>query len=167
VGGCLLFVRDGWLRPWFRRLGFRAELALSSAIVLALFLVGRGAGQVVTSVQPRRFVRASPRPTCCSPCPSSPSSRFILFLDLEGSTRLAERLGSHAYFELLRRFVDDLTEPVPEAEGRPVAACALTGAPADRACDASRGYNETIRGTHAANDPRAAIPGRVPVDPRQ
>jgi adenylate cyclase len=43
--------------------------------------------------------------------------RIFLFLDLEGSTQLAERLGSTRYFELLRRFVDDLTEPVLEAEG--------------------------------------------------
>jgi len=38
VGGYLLFVRDGRARPWFRRLGFRTDLALSSAIVLVLFL---------------------------------------------------------------------------------------------------------------------------------
>jgi adenylate cyclase len=43
--------------------------------------------------------------------------RIFLFLDLEGSTQLAERLGSAAYFELLRRFVDDLTEPVLETGG--------------------------------------------------
>jgi adenylate cyclase len=43
--------------------------------------------------------------------------RIFLFLDLEGSTQLAERLGSARYFELLRRFVDDLTEPVLETEG--------------------------------------------------
>ena len=43
--------------------------------------------------------------------------RVFLFLDLVGSTQLAERLGSARYFELLRRFVDDLTEPVLEAEG--------------------------------------------------
>ena len=55
VGGYLLFLRDGWLRLWFRGLGFRAELLLSSTIVLALFLVGRAAGQVVTSLEPRRF----------------------------------------------------------------------------------------------------------------
>jgi hypothetical protein len=55
VGGYLLFVRDGRLRPWFRRLGFRADLALNSAIVLALFLVGRAAGQVVTTLRPARF----------------------------------------------------------------------------------------------------------------
>jgi class 3 adenylate cyclase len=43
--------------------------------------------------------------------------RIFLFLDLEGSTQLAERLGSGRYFELLRRCVDDLTEPVLETEG--------------------------------------------------
>jgi len=48
VGGYLMFVRDGWLRPWFRRLGFWADLALSSAIVLyakrtGLDLVASGA----------------------------------------------------------------------------------------------------------------------------
>jgi len=44
-------------------------------------------------------------------------TRIFLFLDLEGSTRLAERLGSARYFELLRQFVDDLTEPVLESRG--------------------------------------------------
>jgi hypothetical protein len=43
--------------------------------------------------------------------------RIFLFVDLEGSTQLAERLGSARYFELLRRFVDDLTEPVLETRG--------------------------------------------------
>jgi len=43
--------------------------------------------------------------------------RIFLFLDLQGSTQLAERLGSERYFELLRRVVDDLTDPVLEAEG--------------------------------------------------
>ena len=33
--------------------------------------------------------------------------RVFLFLDLQGSTQLAERLGSAAYFDLLRRCVDD------------------------------------------------------------
>ena len=43
--------------------------------------------------------------------------RIFLFLDLEGSTQLAERLGSATYFELLCRFTDDLTEPVLEWGG--------------------------------------------------
>jgi hypothetical protein len=58
VGGYLMFVRDGRWRSWFRRLGFATDLALSSTIVLALFLVGRGAGQVATSLDPGRFSRS-------------------------------------------------------------------------------------------------------------
>ena len=43
--------------------------------------------------------------------------RMFLFVDLTGSTQMAERLGSARYFELLRCFVDDLTEPVLETGG--------------------------------------------------
>jgi adenylate cyclase len=43
--------------------------------------------------------------------------RIFLFVDLAGSTQLAERLGSARYFELLRRFVDDLSEPVLASRG--------------------------------------------------
>ena len=43
--------------------------------------------------------------------------RIFLFVDLVGSTQLAERLGSARYFELLRRFVDDLSDPVLESDG--------------------------------------------------
>jgi len=46
-----------------------------------------------------------------------PEERVFLFLDLEGSTTLAERLGSARYFELLRRVVDDLTDAVVETGG--------------------------------------------------
>src|SRR5262245_56908501 len=52
VAGYLLFVRDGWIRHWFRRLGFWKELVFSSTIVLAVFLLGRAAGQVVTTGLP-------------------------------------------------------------------------------------------------------------------
>jgi adenylate cyclase len=151
VGGYLLFIRDGRLRPWFRRLGFWADLTLSSAIVLALFLVGRAAGQVATSLQPRRFLLSFTDAHLMLALPffavvavtiqfvlqmnsmiganvlsyfaagvyrrPKAEERIFLFLDLEGSTQLAERLGSLAYFQLLRRFVDDLTEPVLEADG--------------------------------------------------
>jgi adenylate cyclase len=152
VGGYLLFVRDGRLRPWFRCLTFATDLAISTPIVVALFLVGRGMGHVVTSLDPARFLRsfteahlvyyALPyfvvfsigmlfllqmnrmiganvlryfvagryhRPTA--------EERIFLFLDLEGSTTLAERLGSARYFELLRRFVDDLTDPIVASRG--------------------------------------------------
>jgi adenylate cyclase len=43
--------------------------------------------------------------------------RVFLFVDLEGSTQLAERLGSARYFELLRRVVDDLSDGVLETGG--------------------------------------------------
>ena len=43
--------------------------------------------------------------------------RIFLFVDLVGSTKLAEELGSARYYELLRRFVDDLTEPILESRG--------------------------------------------------
>ena len=151
VGGYLMFVRDGWLRLWFRRLDFWADLALSSAIVLALFLVGRAAGQVATTLEPARFLTSFTDRHLVYALPffallavsiqfvlrmnvmiganvlgyfvagmyhrPKAEERIFLFLDLEGSTQLAERLGSARYFELLRRFVDDLTEPVLEAEG--------------------------------------------------
>jgi adenylate cyclase len=151
VGSYLLFLRDGWLRRWFRRLTFREDFALSSAIVVALFLVGRATGQVVTTWRPRRFLMSFTDAHLLYALPffvllataiifvlqmnrlvganvlgyfaagvyhqPTAEERVFLFLDLEGSTQLAERLGSARYFELLRRFVDDLTDPVLEADG--------------------------------------------------
>jgi adenylate cyclase len=43
--------------------------------------------------------------------------RVFLFLDLEASSKLAEQLGSSRYYEMLRRFVDDLSDPILESEG--------------------------------------------------
>jgi adenylate cyclase len=137
VGGYLLFLRDGALRPWFRRLGFWKDMAVSSAVILALFLVGRAVGQVVTTGNPHRFLRSFVDTHLTLALPffvvmaviiqfllqmnrliganvlryfmagvyhrPKPEERIFLFLDLEGSTQLAERLGSAAYFELLRR----------------------------------------------------------------
>jgi adenylate cyclase len=151
VGGYLMFVRDGRWRPWFRRLGFVTDLVLSSVIVLALFLVGRAAGLMATSLDPRRFLTSFTDAHLAYALPyfavvavavqfllqmnrivgadvlryfvagvyhrPKLEDRIFLFLDLEGSTQLAERLGSIRYFDLLRDFVDDLTEPVLEAEG--------------------------------------------------
>ena len=151
VGGYLLFVRDGWLRLWFRRIGFWRELVLSSTIVLALFLLGRAAGQIVTTGQPRRFLASFTDAHLVFAVPffavfavtmqfvlqmnrmlginvlgyfvagvyrrPKAEERVFLFVDLVGSTQLAERLGSARYFELLRRFVDDLSEPVLESDG--------------------------------------------------
>jgi adenylate cyclase len=151
VAGYLMFVRDGRLRSWFRRLRFWTDLALSSAIVLTLFLAGRATGQVVTTLEPRRFLTSFTEAHLLYALPfftvvaiaiqfvlqmnrmiganvlgyfaagiyrqPTAEERIFLFVDLEGSTQLAERLGSAEYFELLRRFVDDLTEPVLETEG--------------------------------------------------
>jgi adenylate cyclase len=44
-------------------------------------------------------------------------SRVFLFLDMEGSTGLAERLGPLAFHRLLNRFVLDLTRPIVAARG--------------------------------------------------
>jgi adenylate cyclase len=44
-------------------------------------------------------------------------SRVFLFLDMEGSTGLAERLGPLAFHRLINCFVLDLTEPIVAARG--------------------------------------------------
>jgi adenylate cyclase len=44
-------------------------------------------------------------------------SRVFLFLDMEGSTGAAERLGPLAFHRLIDRFVLDLTEPIVAAHG--------------------------------------------------
>jgi adenylate cyclase len=44
-------------------------------------------------------------------------SRVFLFLDMEGSTGLAERLGPLAFHRLVNRFVYDLTQPIVAARG--------------------------------------------------
>jgi adenylate cyclase len=152
VGGYLLFLRDGYLRAWFRRRSFAADLAISSLTVVALFLVGRGIGQVVTRRDPGRFATSFTEPHLLYFAlpyfvvvavlmvfamqmnrmigtnvlryflagryhrPTA-EERIFLFLDLERSTALAERLGSARYFELLRRFVDDLTDPIVASRG--------------------------------------------------
>jgi adenylate cyclase len=133
VAGYLLYVRDGRLRSWFRRLRFTTDLAISSTIVLALFLVGRAVGQVATSLDPARFLTSFREAHLLYALPffvllavgtqfvlqmnrmiganvlryfvagryhrPTPEQRVFLFLDLEGSTALAERLGSARYFE--------------------------------------------------------------------
>jgi len=151
AGGYLMFVRDGWLRERFRRLSFGPNLAISGTILLALFLVGRGAGKVVTTGNPHRFVASFGDAHLVYSLPffivlafaiqfllqmnrmigasvvryfvagvyhqPRTEERIFLFLDLADSTALAERLGSARYFELLRRVVDSLTEPILETQG--------------------------------------------------
>ena len=43
--------------------------------------------------------------------------RVLLFIDMEGSTGFAERLGPLVFHRLLNRFVTDLTEPIVAARG--------------------------------------------------
>jgi adenylate cyclase len=43
--------------------------------------------------------------------------RVFLLIDMEGSTRFAERLGELAFHRLVNRFVVDLTEPIVAARG--------------------------------------------------
>jgi adenylate cyclase len=43
--------------------------------------------------------------------------RLVMFLDLRGSTSIAERLGDLAYHRFLNRLVADISEPVTEADG--------------------------------------------------
>ena len=151
VGGYLVFVREGVLRARFRRLSFLADLGISSAIVLSMFLAGRAAGQVITTLEPRRFFASFTERHLLLALPffvvavvtiqflvqmnrliganvlryfaagvyhrPKAEERVFLFLDLEGSTHLAERLGSARYFDLLRRVVDDLTDAVLETGG--------------------------------------------------
>jgi adenylate cyclase len=45
-------------------------------------------------------------------------SRVFLFIDMEGSTGLAERLGPLAFHRLVNRFIDDLTQPIVAARGK-------------------------------------------------
>jgi adenylate cyclase len=43
--------------------------------------------------------------------------RVLLFIDMEGSTGFAERLGPLAFHRLLNRFIADLTDPIVAARG--------------------------------------------------
>ena len=44
-------------------------------------------------------------------------SRVFLFIDMEGSTGLAERLGPLDFHRLVNRFINDLTQPIVAAHG--------------------------------------------------
>jgi adenylate cyclase len=86
-----------WALPYFVALALGVEFVLQmnrmiGASVLRYFVTG-------AYHRPRR------------------EERVFLFLDLVGSTGLAERLGSTAYFALLQRLVDDVSEPILATEG--------------------------------------------------
>jgi adenylate cyclase len=151
VGTYVIVLRDGWLRGWRVRMTFLADLALNSAIVIGLFLIGRATGQVLVTGDPARFVMSFTDAHLRYALPffivlvvlfnfvlhmnrmigtnvlryfvagvyhrPKLEERVFLFIDLEGSTTLGEQLGSARYFDLLRRFVDDLTGPILDARG--------------------------------------------------
>src|SRR6516162_775683 len=56
AGGYLTLIRDGWARSWFRKISFRADMAITSSLLLVLFLAGRGLGQLMTTLEPGRFL---------------------------------------------------------------------------------------------------------------
>lgn len=43
--------------------------------------------------------------------------RIFMFLDIRGSTTIAERLGHVKWFELLNQFFNDITEPIVDTKG--------------------------------------------------
>lgn len=43
--------------------------------------------------------------------------RIFMFLDMKGSTTIAERLGHKKYFELIKKYYSDMTEPILESSG--------------------------------------------------
>jgi adenylate cyclase len=43
--------------------------------------------------------------------------RIFMFLDLNSSTSIAEKIGSKKFFELLKEFYNDITEPITSSQG--------------------------------------------------
>jgi len=99
-----------WALPFPGELGLRSQdvlFSLAASFVFALiFGVNKLLGQnVLLNFITGRYHR--PRL----------EERILLFIDMEGSTGLAERLGPLVFHRLLNRFVADLTEPIVAARG--------------------------------------------------
>ena len=100
----------GWALPAPGEMGLRRQdilfsLAVSFAFAF-MFSIHRLMGQnVLLNFVTGRYHR--PRL----------EERILLFIDMEGSTGFAERLGPLAFHRLLNRFVTDLTEPILSAHG--------------------------------------------------
>jgi len=99
-----------WAFPFPGELGLRRQdvlFSLGASFVFAfMFEVNRLLGQnVLLNFVTGRYHK--PRL----------EERVLLFIDMEGSTGLAERLGPLAFHRLLNRFVADLTEPIVAARG--------------------------------------------------
>jgi adenylate cyclase len=99
-----------WAFPFPDELGLRRQdvlFSLAASFVFAfMFDVNKLMGQnVLLNFMTGRYHR--PRL----------EERILLFIDMEGSTGLAERLGPLVFHRLLNRFVADLTEPIVAARG--------------------------------------------------
>ena len=147
VGGLLLprsLGSRGAARIVVRRAPFTLHVAVKTAITLVVILFGLELGawvfppRVSAGVESRRravlardLVRLRFHATSEQPSGQNVLVNFItgryyrprleervfLFLDMEGSTGAAERLGPLAFHRLLNRFVLDLTEPIVAARG--------------------------------------------------
>jgi adenylate cyclase len=147
----IIFVRDGVWRVWLRERSFVANLLINGTVMLTLYLLMRGLGQVVTSGDPSDFAESFSDTHLSYALPffvlvafafqfvlqmnrmvgtnvlryfltgvyhqPKEEERIFMFLDLESSSQIAERLGSSSYYRMLRCFVDDLSEPILESEG--------------------------------------------------
>ena len=105
ITGALFFLEQVWARPEMARL----RRLPSFAVVLAIRFIddiNHLLGQNVL----RNFITGYyHRPRL--------EERVFLFIDIEGSTALAERLGEFAFHRLINRFVVDITEPIAAAYG--------------------------------------------------
>lgn len=152
VSGYIFFVRDGLLRNFLRRWSFTSNLVLNSLVLVVIFLLGRGIGQVMASgelsrfshsftddhlpeaaaffvvvvivlmflIQMNRMIGPNVLRYFVTGSYHRPQEeeRAFLFIDLVGSTGLAEELGGPTYYMMLRQFVDELTDPVLESRGQ-------------------------------------------------
>ena len=100
-----------WLSDWLGGDGERhvaAEVAFSftvAAVVNTVLVVRRLIGPTLTALIVGRYRRARAE------------ERALLFLDLRGSTALAERLGNERFAEFLDRVIFAATEPIMASGG--------------------------------------------------
>ena len=99
-----------WALPFPGELGFRRQDVLFSLAVSFVFAFMFGVNKLLGQNVLLNFITGRyHRPRL--------EERILLFIDMEGSTGLAERLGPLAFHRLLNRFVADLTEPIVAARG--------------------------------------------------
>jgi adenylate cyclase len=107
-------VIGAWVFPAPREVGVwlpieRQDVLVSFAVVLVVRFIDDIDHLLGQNVQ-RNFVTGRyHRPRL--------KQRVFLFIDIEGSTALAERLGDLAFHRLVNRFVIDITDPIVKASG--------------------------------------------------